>query len=464
MIPKLFVQDHPYPHYAQLVMNQQNPGAPSIFPNPVGGHIEVPPNTNIDSLLQVHRRKMLRRAANRRSAQLSRARKKAHLEELKIENSRLQRLVDVLDSQPELVFCITVAGKITYISERMINFIKINPTTPEDGDEDPTHISQILAKESVSDVLKLINKLARTSNRLESEANLLFAAKEVFFQDAFGHPVAGSLRCTRVQRRTTLQEMQSVEGVEQQTAAPPAKKPRTKSNASVSSNSRSQQQEQLHASLPINGADFSRDLESWNLSNFKLLTDCVSSLATSDGVGYSNGMNNGHNMPLVASNGKNSRAAIQMPGEVEAALDVKRRAEGNSTSSDGATTGVNSNESESINTNWSNSNPPDNDKDEEFVCIIRTSEKCFASHRADRGLLMFSSKLSTASMNAHDSEYKNIRVGRASPNCSSESNNSLNSSSNPQGSDGSSSANVDGNKNSTSSETASDDNNSHDST
>jgi hypothetical protein len=33
-------------------------------------------NTDIESLLQIHRRKMIRRAANRRSAQQSRARKK----------------------------------------------------------------------------------------------------------------------------------------------------------------------------------------------------------------------------------------------------------------------------------------------------------------------------------------------------------------------------------------------------
>lgn len=33
-------------------------------------------NSNIDSLLHVHRRKLQRRAANRKSAQLSRARKK----------------------------------------------------------------------------------------------------------------------------------------------------------------------------------------------------------------------------------------------------------------------------------------------------------------------------------------------------------------------------------------------------
>jgi hypothetical protein len=39
-------------------------------------NVVIQAQNDIDSLLQVHRRKMLRRAANRRSAQLSRARKK----------------------------------------------------------------------------------------------------------------------------------------------------------------------------------------------------------------------------------------------------------------------------------------------------------------------------------------------------------------------------------------------------
>ena len=49
---------------------------------PVPGGIKLPSADQtgivggIDSALQVHRRKMLRRAANRKSAQLSRARKK----------------------------------------------------------------------------------------------------------------------------------------------------------------------------------------------------------------------------------------------------------------------------------------------------------------------------------------------------------------------------------------------------
>ncbi len=37
-------------------------------------------NANMDSLLHVHRRKLQRRAANRKSAQLSRARKKVGLD------------------------------------------------------------------------------------------------------------------------------------------------------------------------------------------------------------------------------------------------------------------------------------------------------------------------------------------------------------------------------------------------
>lgn len=39
-------------------------------------YVDAQIHSNIDSILQVHRRKMLRRAANRKSAQLSRARKK----------------------------------------------------------------------------------------------------------------------------------------------------------------------------------------------------------------------------------------------------------------------------------------------------------------------------------------------------------------------------------------------------
>jgi hypothetical protein len=90
-------------------------------------------------------------------------------------------LVDVLDSQPELVFCVTASGRITYVSERTINFMKINLSNPNDDDneeEDPTHLSQILSQESVVEVLDTIHQLQEVSiNRSENDLNMLFSVK-----------------------------------------------------------------------------------------------------------------------------------------------------------------------------------------------------------------------------------------------------------------------------------------------
>jgi hypothetical protein len=67
-------------------MRQHHPTivAPTEFPVGINQGIPVAavnvlqsiPNSDLDSIIQVHRRKMQRRQANRRSAQLSRARKK----------------------------------------------------------------------------------------------------------------------------------------------------------------------------------------------------------------------------------------------------------------------------------------------------------------------------------------------------------------------------------------------------
>ena len=67
------------PHYPQNmpVHNHYNPNQiqdHQFSPMPIS--VVMQANTDIDSLLQIHRRKMIRRAANRRSAQQSRARKK----------------------------------------------------------------------------------------------------------------------------------------------------------------------------------------------------------------------------------------------------------------------------------------------------------------------------------------------------------------------------------------------------
>lgn len=126
-------------------------------------HSVLPASTPMDItvLLQDHvMKKDHRRESNRKSAQQSRARKKvsecmllqcfcssvlllsltlcllvvcscllivslqAALDELQTENLRLQHLVNLLDSQPEVIFSMTSQGKITYISPRWMDCIK----------------------------------------------------------------------------------------------------------------------------------------------------------------------------------------------------------------------------------------------------------------------------------------------------------------------------------------------------
>ena len=77
--------------------------------------------------------------------------------DLKIENLRLQKFADILDSQPELTFCIDKTGTITFMSDSALNSMK--SSNAEDNDDDPTHISQILTGESVGTVLDCIAEL-----------------------------------------------------------------------------------------------------------------------------------------------------------------------------------------------------------------------------------------------------------------------------------------------------------------
>ena len=81
------------------------------------------------------------------------------MEDLKVENTRLQKMVDILDSQPDLVLCVNGEGSITYISERTRNFIKIDELT----EEDPSHVNQILAPESMEVFIEAISQLKQSN-------------------------------------------------------------------------------------------------------------------------------------------------------------------------------------------------------------------------------------------------------------------------------------------------------------
>jgi hypothetical protein len=148
---------------------------------------------DLDSLEQSQRRKMQRRQANRKSAQLSRARKKAHLEELKEENSKLQHVADILNSQAEFIFSFTMNGVITHLPERIGNMIK---SAADDPDEEITNISQMLTPESV---ITLMNSLKEISSKDKGQA--VTFVKEVHYHDATGFPVAGFMRCSRLYRK-----------------------------------------------------------------------------------------------------------------------------------------------------------------------------------------------------------------------------------------------------------------------
>lgn len=76
-------------------------------------------------------RKQVKRAANRRSAQLSRKRKKQFIEELKEENDDLRRKEQILKSIPDLVVVFDSAGKLGFVSQSVSRFLEFTSDTLE---------------------------------------------------------------------------------------------------------------------------------------------------------------------------------------------------------------------------------------------------------------------------------------------------------------------------------------------
>jgi len=74
-----------------------------------------------------HDKKSQKRAANRRSAQLSRKRKKQFIEELKEENDDLRRKEQILRSIPDLIVVFDSSGKLGFVSHSVSNFLEFTP-------------------------------------------------------------------------------------------------------------------------------------------------------------------------------------------------------------------------------------------------------------------------------------------------------------------------------------------------
>lgn len=116
----------PSPH-SQLTSTPTKPQ--SIAPQP-----SMDGACNIEgSAFEVHiqSKKTQKRAVNRLSAQLSRKRKKAYIEELKEENDDLRRKELILKSIPDLIVVFDSAGKIRFVSESVSMFLGMNAAEME---------------------------------------------------------------------------------------------------------------------------------------------------------------------------------------------------------------------------------------------------------------------------------------------------------------------------------------------
>lgn len=91
--------------------------------NVFGGHTQVKQERKPDESIPLDDKKQVKRAANRRSAQLSRKRKKQFIEELKEENDDLRRKEQILRSIPDLVVVFDSAGKLGFVSQSVNRFL-----------------------------------------------------------------------------------------------------------------------------------------------------------------------------------------------------------------------------------------------------------------------------------------------------------------------------------------------------
>lgn len=180
----------------------------------------------------------------------------------------------------------------------------------------------------------------------------------VEFQDSFGHPLIGYMRCARVNRRVMpVEDFSDDLYADPPTPTPAAgqgqgqaKKPKLKHDVDEQELKRLAAALPQYASAAASGMQVSNlGVEEWNLTNFKMLTDCVSNLADR------------HDQSV-----RDVGAAGDSLGQSSAA------AEG--TSSSGAANG---------------GAILDPEADSEFVCVIRTSDSYFARYSTRSDLYMF---------------------------------------------------------------------------
>jgi PAS domain S-box-containing protein len=110
--------------YGQQLARQPEPAASApIAPQP-NASMRVTDDPSVVYETHVEGKKLQKRAANRRSAQLSRKRKKQFMEELREENDDLRRKEQILKSIPDLILVFDSTGKLWFVSESVSRFLQ----------------------------------------------------------------------------------------------------------------------------------------------------------------------------------------------------------------------------------------------------------------------------------------------------------------------------------------------------
>jgi len=113
----------PPPPAALLNMKPQQPQSQQQQQSSHAAIAPQPDDQDRDFVGQLEDRKVQKRAANRRSAQQSRKRKKLFIEELKDENDGLRRKEQILKSIPDLIVVFDSSGKLWFVSESVSRFL-----------------------------------------------------------------------------------------------------------------------------------------------------------------------------------------------------------------------------------------------------------------------------------------------------------------------------------------------------
>lgn len=221
------------------------------------------------------------------------------------------------------------------------------------------------------------------------------------FKDAFGNPLVGTLRCARVIRRPLIDDVLEEDASEAPAPSqlPPAKKAKTSKAAQAEAAAAVLAAAPLTVNVPNNGLSAfqpgvsnSRQLEEWslaNLSSLRMLTECVSNMADDT-----------DKKRQRDSDLNNQQLLAEEETKQEAAFYKQNSADTTSSSSKTAVMGPSSSTSGSV---LGDAGAPEIELENEFVCVIRTSDSCFARYSTRSDLYMFvSTPLSTASMEAHD--------------------------------------------------------------